>query len=63
MISYRAPKPAFHKEIAAIEYSLKWLVKHSQCRASRVGESVRLKQKYINLELAQAMHEMRKNNA
>ena len=60
MINYHAPKKAFHKEIAAIEYSLKWLAKHSQCRASRAGESARLKQKYINLELAQAMHAMNK---
>ena len=63
MINYHPPQPAFHEELTAIKYSLKWLVKHSQCRASRRGESARLKQKYINLELAQAMHEMRRNHA
>ncbi len=63
MINYHAPKPAFHEELAAIEYGLKWLVKHSQCRASRRGEAARLKQKYLNLDLAQAMHQMRKNHA
>jgi hypothetical protein len=63
MIHYKAPKPAFHKEHDTIKYSLRLLARDSQSPATQRVESKRLIQKYINLDLAQAMHEMRRNHA
>ena len=60
MTHYHAPKPAFHKEHETIKYSLSMLARDSHCAATRRVESKRLKQKYINLDVAQALHVMNK---
>lgn len=60
MIHYKAPKPAFHKEHDTIKYSLRLLGQNSLSPATQRVESKRLKQKYLNLDVARALHAMNK---
>jgi hypothetical protein len=63
MIHYHAPKKAFHKEHDDIQWSLRYLGKNYHSQILRTTTGRRLNQEYANLDVAQAMHEMRKNRA
>ena len=60
MTYYHAPKKAFHKELGDIQWSLRYMAQNANNPLMRRTTGKRLEQEYTNLNVAQALHAMKK---